>query len=62
MCLVFKVVSTEDVQRTDTHDDVHDGMVVDNGPSVPENYSCPLLCHFPHLPHVLVIDDCRALG
>jgi hypothetical protein len=25
---------TEGVQRTDTHDDVHDGMVVDSGPSV----------------------------
>ena len=44
-------------QRTDTHDDVHDGMVVDSGSSVAENCNCQFLRHFPHLPHVLVIDE-----
>ena len=45
------------MQRTDSHDDVHDGMVVDIGPSDAENCSFQLLCHFPDLPHVLVINE-----
>jgi hypothetical protein len=48
--------STEAGQRTDTHDDVDDGMVVDSGPSMAENCSCQLFRHFPHLAHVLVIN------
>ena len=56
MCWCVIIWSTEGVQRTDTHDDVDDGMVVDIGPSVTENRCCHL-CHFPHLPHVLVINE-----
>ncbi len=33
------------------------GMVVDNGPSVVENYTCQLFHHVPHLAHVLVINE-----
>jgi len=49
--------STKGVQRTDTHDDVHNGMVVDSGPSVAENCSCQLFRHFPHRAHVLAINE-----
>ncbi len=49
--------NTETGQRTDTHDDVDDGMVVDSGPSVDENCSFQFLIHFPHLVHVLVINE-----
>ncbi len=49
--------SPEGVQRTNTHDDVHDGMVVHSGPSVAEHYCGQVARHFPHLPHVLVVDQ-----
>ena len=42
-------------RRTNTHDDVHDGMVVDSGPPVAEHCDGQVLCHCPHLPHVLVV-------
>ncbi len=35
-----------------TYDDVHNGMVVDSGPSVAENCNSHLFRHFPHLTHV----------
>jgi hypothetical protein len=44
-------------KRTNTHDDVHDGMVVHSGPPVDEHYYCQVTRHFPHLPHVLVVDQ-----
>ncbi len=47
----------EVVQRTNTHDDVHDGMVIHIGPPVDEHYCGQVTCHFPHLPHVLVVDQ-----
>ncbi len=40
-----------------THDDVHDGMVVHNGPPVTEHCSRQVAHHFPHLPHVLFVDQ-----
>ena len=40
-----------------THDDVHDGMVVHNGPPVDEHYYGQVACHVPHLPHVLFVDQ-----
>jgi hypothetical protein len=47
----------EGVKRTDTHDDVHDGMVVDRGPPVAENCCGQVSHHFPHLPHNLVVNQ-----
>ncbi len=47
----------EGVKRTNTHDDVHDGMVVHGGPLVAGHYYGQVVCHFPHLPHVLVVDQ-----
>jgi len=49
--------SPEGVQRTNTHDDVHDGMVVHIGPPVAEHCCGQVASHFPHLPHVLVVDQ-----
>ncbi len=49
--------SPEGVQRTNTHGDVHDGMVVHSGLPVAEHYCGQVTCDFPHLPHVLVVDQ-----
>jgi hypothetical protein len=37
-------------------------MVVDSGPSVAENCSCQLFRHFPHLAHVLAINELVEFG
>ena len=37
--------------------DVHDGMVVHSGPPVTEHCCGQVARHFPHLPHVLVVDQ-----
>jgi hypothetical protein len=39
------------------HDDVHDGMVVHSGPPVAEHCCGQVARLFPHLPHVLVVDQ-----
>jgi len=46
----------EGVQRTNTHDDVHDGMVVEWS-SRRWRLFRQVVCHFPHLPHVLVVNQ-----
>ncbi len=47
----------EGVQRTNTHVDVHDGMVIDSGQPVTEHHCTQFWCHDPHLPHVLVVNQ-----
>ena len=49
-------------KRPDTHDDVHNGMVGDSGPSVAENCCGQFLRHFPHLDHILVINQLVEFG